>query len=101
MTKLSDVPLSELRTDEDWLISAQGVRGQLVDIKCKIAGNRFEHYLHIKWRNGSESYPDWPYECDKVTVDDSYQYIICSPYAFHHVDVLNNNIEYLKRFSSK
>lgn len=98
--KLSNVPFSELRSDAGWLTGANGAPGRIVAINTTSDGNSFKTYLHIVWENGTESYPDWPHECNNVTVDETYQHVICKPYMDHHVGILKENIDYLIRHSS-
>ncbi|ABY62935.1 hypothetical protein ST201phi2-1p102 [Pseudomonas phage 201phi2-1] len=101
MTRLSDVPLSELRTDEGWLISATGTRGKITAITSTTSGNQFKTRLRITWDNGLESYAKWPHECNNIQVDDRYQHILCKPYVNARVEELLANVDYLKQFEAE
>lgn len=100
MTQLSDVPLALLRNDEDWLTGKLGGKGQILDVYAKPEGSTFQVYLHIKWDSGNESYPKYPEECTLITVDESYQHVMCKPYVEAKVAELGQHIEYFNRHTT-
>lgn len=92
---LSNLPLSELRTDEDWLTGANDVLGRIEAINTSVSGNRFIVQLHILWRDGNESLAEWPYACHNVKVNVTDNLVNNKPYVDYHVGILNANINYL------
>lgn len=99
MTRLSDVPFTELRSDPDWLIGSTGEPGYIADINVMSDGNGFKVLLYINWRNGNTSFPIWPDECQNVMVDDSIKKPILKPIANYQIGILKANIDYISKFT--
>lgn len=96
---LTNVPITEMQTTENWLIGLTGKRGTIVNFSSVNSGIQIQLLLKVRWEDGRITDYNFPDEVVNLKVDEEMIPTKLDGYMSHRRGQLQEQIDYFDKFT--